>query len=471
MDRVPKIVAQRLKAASSLVGEHPDADVLTAFSERSLTEKERTSVLEHLARCNECREIVALALPVTEEAVPVLSVPGRSWLAWPTMRWAFVAAGIVAIAAFGVSKFRRENTRMMASFKEEPIPQMSTRTDTKTLPTAPASPKEQDETQVSGGAAKEYMIATKPAAEPKARQSAGGPVVYKNLPHGPRVQNQLQYNAQQNANALNAADGLVANADKAQIKAAVPPPAPSQQAARPSPPNPVPAQTEMVMVDAAPAAPSRDLTASAAQNQPTLKASSDQETKMERAKPAQPPAAMQTVEVSGASPMIQTENAVVGVEGRNTTKLLSSARWTISQNGVLQRSFDQGNTWQDVNVAASTRNAASTLEIVANDNYAGSAQVARAKNKDLAKKQSSAPVFRAIAVNGDDVWAGGVAGALYHSTDAGDHWLKIMPNSAGAPLTGDIVALDFPDAQHGRITTSNSESWITSDAGQTWQKQ
>ena len=68
-------------------------------------------------------------------------------------------------------------------------------------------------------------------------------------------------------------------------------------------------------------------------------------------------------------------------------------------------------------------------------------------------------------------WAGGVSGALYHSTDSGNHWTPVMPSSAGSVLTGDVVSIEFPDLQHGKLSTSTAETWITADSGQTWQKQ
>jgi len=80
-------------------------------------------------------------------------------------------------------------------------------------------------------------------------------------------------------------------------------------------------------------------------------------------------------------------------------------------------------------------------------------------------------IFRAVAANGADVWAGGSSGLLYHSTDSGAHWIRVLPFSGGAILTGDVVSVDFPDALHGRVATSTPEVWLTSDAGQTWQKQ
>ena len=67
MSELPQIVRERLKT-SPLPGIHPDADVLTAFGERLLPESERALVMEHLARCGDCREVIALALPASEVA-------------------------------------------------------------------------------------------------------------------------------------------------------------------------------------------------------------------------------------------------------------------------------------------------------------------------------------------------------------------------------------------------------------------
>ena len=65
MQDVPKIVLKRLQETSA-PGTHPDADLLTAFAEQSLPEPERVRVMDHLARCSDCREVLALALPAME---------------------------------------------------------------------------------------------------------------------------------------------------------------------------------------------------------------------------------------------------------------------------------------------------------------------------------------------------------------------------------------------------------------------
>ena len=108
-------------------------------------------------------------------------------------------------------------------------------------------------------------------------------------------------------------------------------------------------------------------------------------------------------------------------------------RWTLSSDGTLQRSRDSGRTWQTIPVSSNT-------------------------------------IFRALAANGLNIWVGGAAGALFHSSDAGQHWTQVRPVVNGEALAGDIIGVEFTDTLHGKLTTSTEEIWITADAGQTWQK-
>jgi photosystem II stability/assembly factor-like uncharacterized protein len=78
--------------------------------------------------------------------------------------------------------------------------------------------------------------------------------------------------------------------------------------------------------------------------------------------------------------------------------------------------------------------------------------------------------FRAVTVVGDNVWAGGSGGALFHSEDAGLHWKKVsLPESNDAPPA--IVSIHFDDQQHGVISTDNGSRWSTNDGGTTWSRQ
>ena len=65
MEPLPKLVRQRLQATAK-AGVHPDPDLLACFAERSLSESERVPVLEHLANCADCRQILSFSLPPLE---------------------------------------------------------------------------------------------------------------------------------------------------------------------------------------------------------------------------------------------------------------------------------------------------------------------------------------------------------------------------------------------------------------------
>jgi photosystem II stability/assembly factor-like uncharacterized protein len=46
--------------------------------------------------------------------------------------------------------------------------------------------------------------------------------------------------------------------------------------------------------------------------------------------------------------------------------------------------------------------------------------------------------------------------------------VQVKPAMSGSTLTADIAGIAFTDPQHGKITTSNGETWTTEDAGQSW---
>src|SRR3981081_4059909 len=106
MPHLPQIVRERLKASPS-PGMHPDANVLTAVGERLLPESERVLVLDHLSRCGDCRDVIALALPASEAAdvATARTVQGRGF-GWPSLRWGLVAAVVVAAVSVGVQQFQ-----------------------------------------------------------------------------------------------------------------------------------------------------------------------------------------------------------------------------------------------------------------------------------------------------------------------------------------------------------------------------
>ena len=121
MPNVPKIVRQRLQMQNASVASHPDPDVLTALAEQSLSQRERASVLDHVSRCGDCREVLALALPASELMQVVAAKPSSGRLSWPTLRWAFASAGLAAIALFASLQYAHHNRSMeMAKYTPQP---------------------------------------------------------------------------------------------------------------------------------------------------------------------------------------------------------------------------------------------------------------------------------------------------------------------------------------------------------------
>jgi len=80
-------------------------------------------------------------------------------------------------------------------------------------------------------------------------------------------------------------------------------------------------------------------------------------------------------------------------------------------------------------------------------------------------------IFRVVSVIGDDVWAGGSGGALFHSSDGGQQWKKVPLGTSSGAETATIVSIQFDDAQHGVVITEDGSRSSTSDGGVTWTRQ
>jgi len=84
---------------------------------------------------------------------------------------------------------------------------------------------------------------------------------------------------------------------------------------------------------------------------------------------------------------------------------------------------------------------------------------------------NQATIFHVVAVVGNDVWAGGEGGALFRSSDRGQHWNRVSLANASGAEAGMITSIHFDGVQHGVVTTDTGVRWVTSDGGVTWTKQ
>lgn len=91
MTKLPEFLRSRLALRQNQSSDHPSAGLLAEFAERTLPACERADLLQHLAHCAECREVLAAA------STPDISkAPGIAWWKW---RWAVAvaAASLVAV--------------------------------------------------------------------------------------------------------------------------------------------------------------------------------------------------------------------------------------------------------------------------------------------------------------------------------------------------------------------------------------
>lgn len=85
--------------ASADAGPHPDAEMLTAFAEDALLPRERASVLAHVARCAECREVLSLAGSAIGPEVVAFPAARRKQTGWRIAVPLLAAAALIAVVS------------------------------------------------------------------------------------------------------------------------------------------------------------------------------------------------------------------------------------------------------------------------------------------------------------------------------------------------------------------------------------
>jgi hypothetical protein len=437
MEQLPKIVQRRLQETAK-PGVHPDPDLLAAFVEKSLTDRERSQVLQHLADCADCRDVMALAMP--EIVLLPSPVPQKSnWLSWPVLRWGALAACVVVVSAAVTLHYqRRQGLEPYVAEKTPATPPVELNAKIN----VPQQPGEKLAAKIRPPelfrSDRDLGVASKLAKQQEKKIDSTTAVARTGVFGLDRdaTARELSNNGLANASADKSADKP---AGYAGMVAAPPAPVPSAKAAQAAPA----AEARNDNVNAPPSAMAETVTVEgstssvlATEQTPARKAK-DEATQNEARKEVQ---AAQVAAGAAAVGGRKTDSLSTTVEpsasgkyAKRSRAAYSAPRWTLSAEGVLQRSFDSGKTWQTIPVASNI-------------------------------------VFRALAANDSDIWVGGAAGALYHSSDAGQHWFRVYPAADDQPLTADIATVEFSDAQHGKLTTSTHETWITSDAGESWQK-
>jgi len=451
MPEVPKIVHDRLRAglARSTGPEvsHPDPDLLTAFAEQALSAAEREDVLQHLARCGDCRELVALSTPAmesssqpatAEEGEATVSVTPhaggqRSWFAWPGLRWAALAAGIVV--AGGILLIHPGKPNLVPEAKQQP-------TSTSTRP---------EETIMAKQAV--------PAAATAAKENHGEKKLYQ-------------------ANHAFSRD----------------------QSLKLVPPSAIPAENVIVRGQIEPSAANKDLAAGAAMGAVINAAPTSP------APAPQVPSVSEVVEVTAASGPVTTEEARndlpltarrlsdLPVSGRQVSDLtITKAKAAKTESNAppsMQRS-ETPDKKQVTTDATAQQLAATGMRTVggnlrSNTDKADLPQSAEHSaqwtihGNDLQRALASDAAWKTVlrsdrallcyAASGNELWAGGKGGDLFHSANGGVTWDQVHPSAQQQTLSDDVTRIEIRSAFEVTLFTSNNQSWSTMDGGKTWAK-
>jgi hypothetical protein len=435
MDQLPKIVRDRLQAGAAQAGAHPDADLLTAFVERSLGDRERTLVLDHLARCTDCREVIQVAQQSVPAYVGGTAAAGEAerprWrLGWSTLRWGALAACIVVVGAALLTPrlMHRAPVELRQTEPEAAAESRRTQGDQASTDKVTANLRDHVEAKQEQEIPRQAAAASKPAE--RHNQPAG---FVGTLAAPPRASSQV---ANQVA------------APPASKVAAATAPAPGRADADQSKGQQSKGQQKEGQQEKGQPGKGQQLEAAGEAISTGQSVTADEKMSPGMAEYAKaPPGSLAKAKAKdeakaevAAAPVFR-KLAPQAIEGKSSRaeadavqwQLADHAliRWTIAANGSVERSLDSGTTWEKVTVAEGV-------------------------------------AFRALERIGRAVWVGGAGGVLFYSSDNGLHWTRVKPAANGVTLSDDIVGIHFADMVHGQLTTAKHETWTTQDGGRTW---
>jgi hypothetical protein len=430
MTEVPKIVHQRLRSSGSrseaLAPSHPEADLLTAFAEQALLAREREGILQHLALCADCRDVIALAAPadafvptpaeVEIVSTPVLETPEKSrpgWFAWPglgwqNLRWAALAGGLavaILVAGPGVQHLFKPNQ-----------PASSVATFSSPTVQRPGADSLVESKSVNGKSISEK------AAEPNAAPSA--PPAYtvlnkSNLDLVPSPQSTRQKESDQaRLDQPTVSNGLKKKSLSGNLALQLGTSA---------------GKTGTLIGGAPRNEASTDNTLMARADAPAIEKAKPPLKDSDTAYEAQKTSAMtaQTESTSLASSALAPSGMVALRAAAPAVIPAPHAHWKIDA-GVLQRSLDTRKSWQTA----------------VQSNHA----------------------LLCYSNRGNEVWAGGKAGTLLHSADSGTTWTAVAPSFEGLSLSSDVIHVDVRALNEVVLVTDNHETWNSPDGGKTWVK-
>jgi photosynthesis system II assembly factor YCF48-like protein/putative zinc finger protein len=425
---IPKSVRDEL-AKQAPPEEHLSADLLSGYVEHSLTAGEKTLVMNHLAACEECREVVFLAAGAVaeEHASGVATAPaaaaraGQRKSTWAWWKWAAPAFAAFIVAAAVLIEHDRTQPK---------VPPVTREVATVNRPAQSPQPEVEEKAGdlVVFPSRDEKKAA---AAANKKRESTLENETYAKDNRDDASRRQGQGQAQTRYWAMQ--QSQMTSPQNAATAAAVGGPAQSQTRSS-----------------------TNTITAGRSQAQPS---------------PAKVPPASQTAEVTSGAPIVQADNAD-----------LSTNFAPQSPNGKNEPTYNQKPAGSLKSGLASSAESNSSLDkLVAHKVAPPSPQWRITADGHLERAFSGGewtrvlaeePVsFRVVSVIAKDVWAGGNDGALFHSSDRGLSWDKVRLTADKQTEHSAVISIRFDSPLQGSITTDSDATWTTTDGGQSWTRQ
>ena len=496
MNQLPKFVTERLAGPEGSPLVHPDADLLTAFVEHKVTRDEREQVFAHLSQCSTCREVVVLAAPepITASTVPSTVGGTRSWSQWPGIRWIAVATACIIVAAVGISLRPTLSDRNNPSQSLSQVVREEERHAAAPLTDKLRSGEASNASHVTEAKKESAPASAGKKPEPEARNEiavskgrlTGAMISPKALPHPKQP--------------LEKDDARIATFAKEKNQAA----SESLEVTAQSTPVPDartgPASRSGVVVGGL----SGVGTTRSDRDRVSQKQLSDASGSPQQNKFLIQPQQAQTQSLAKTQPSVDgfkataptsgTAPAPVSPQPEIQTQTASSAEVSVEQESkskdavsgiTLERRSSRGRTKAvlpnlgAVGFGGTPYNAGASPSLKSSVGHVFSWKISP-DGKLLRKKGGedswhtidlpSSVTLHSLASNDLDAWVGGAphsgetSGALFHTTDGGEHWQRV-----DGPWSGDILALQVSGAQHTSVLvrTAGGE-WQTQDAGANW---
>jgi photosynthesis system II assembly factor YCF48-like protein len=405
---------------------HPEADVIAAYHDRSVANPERARLEQHFSDCARCQTLLASIARAESENVaapkPSNVVRLHRWrVAVPVLAAAAVILIALRFTRGTDNQLEREQIAMSerAAPANAPAPAME--------PVAPmqAAPSGQEASAPASGALALNEKKSEPAVE--ARQDM--------------LADRLK------ASEKDKSFGAIAGAPKSQLKALDTDLAKRAVEAKAEPGTAAKVETERV-ANAAP-----EIAANAPAEPPRAPV------------PASPPAALAMRADSAAaiasSSASASSNSVGGASGSSSAAAAASGGAGAPVKGPALGYSAPTVSHPGFNAAVSVDGSAWQVGANGKIEHSDGGGAFVAQNSGVTAELSAA-----AAVSRDVCWVGGNAGTILRTVDGGTNWHKLA-----SPTSADISGIAASSADSASITTVDGESFATSDGGNSWHPQ